>query len=94
MGLCREQANDPDAASKCHERAAALSQTFAMPCLRLGMLARRAGDHERARHMLTRALQTFPSQTERQRLLYCGGFSSEALVALCRSELSACEVTP
>ncbi len=94
MGLCREQANDPGAASKCHERAAALSPTFAMPSLRLGMLARRAGDYERARRMLTRALQTFPSQTERQRLLYCGGFSSEALVALCRAELSACEVTP
>jgi chemotaxis protein methyltransferase CheR len=89
MALCREHAGDRDAAVE-HDRAAAYLDTgFAMPHLHLGLLVRRAGDVERARSELGRALLLLTHEEPSRILLFGGGFSREALVALCRSELQA-----
>jgi chemotaxis protein methyltransferase CheR len=89
MALCREHAGDRDAAVE-HDRAAAYLDTgFAMPHLHLGLLVRRAGDVERARSELGRAILLLTHEEPSRILLFGGGFSREALVALCRSELQA-----
>jgi chemotaxis protein methyltransferase CheR len=89
MALCREHAGDRAAAVE-HDRAAAyLDAGFAMPHLHLGLLVRRTGDVERARSELGRALVLLTNEEPSRILLFGGGFSREALVALCRSELQA-----
>jgi chemotaxis protein methyltransferase CheR len=91
MALCREHAGDRDAAVE-HDRAAAYLDTgFAMPHLHLGLLVRRTGDVDRARTELGRALLLLTHEEPSRILLFGGGFSREALVALCRSELQAAE---
>ncbi len=90
LALCAESAENLGAARWHHARAATLDGAFAMPRLRGGMLARRAGDADEARRMLNEALAAFPSQNGRTQLLYGGGIATDALVTLCRAELSHC----
>jgi chemotaxis protein methyltransferase CheR len=94
LGLCFEQRGALREARAHHERAAALDDGFAMPRLRVGMLARRAGARREARRALIEAQQLMPHQDERTRLLFCGGFGLEALLQLCGAELSACGAEP
>ncbi|HEV7498902.1 MAG TPA: hypothetical protein VGQ33_02810, partial [Vicinamibacteria bacterium] len=87
MALCREGAGAPDSAVEHDQLAAYLDPGFAMPRLHLGLLARRAGDHDSARRELEHALALLEHEEASRLLLFGGGFSREALSALCRAEL-------
>jgi chemotaxis protein methyltransferase CheR len=87
LALCREGAGDPEAARHHDQVAAYLDPVFAMPRLHLGLLARRAGDLDTARFELEHALVLLRAEDPARVLLFGGGFSREALVALCRAEL-------
>jgi chemotaxis protein methyltransferase CheR len=89
LGVCHETACEHDEARRRYERSAELDPSFAMPRLRAGMLARRAGRSEEARRALEGALEQFPYQAARTQLLYGGGFAREELASLCRAELRA-----
>jgi chemotaxis protein methyltransferase CheR len=89
MALCREHTGDRTAAVEHDKAAAYLDPGFAMPHLHLGLLIRRAGDVERARGELGRALALLAMEEPSRILLFGGGFSREALLELCRSELQA-----
>jgi chemotaxis protein methyltransferase CheR len=90
LALCREGAGDRDAAIDHDQTAAYLEPTFAMPRLHLGLLARRAGDANRARRELAQALTLLIREDPSRLRLYGGGFSRQALVDLCRAEIAAC----
>lgn len=90
MALCREHAGDARGAVERDESAAYLDPTFAMPRLHLGMMARRAGEADRARRELSEALALLAREEPARVLLFGGGFSREALASLCRAELRAC----
>jgi chemotaxis protein methyltransferase CheR len=92
--LCRESAGDRRGAVDHHQRAIYLDAAFAMPRLHLGLLARRAGNHESARRELIEALALLQREDASRLLLFAGGFSRDALSALCRSELRACGGAP
>ena len=91
MALCREHAGDRPAAIESDEEAAYLDSGFAMPRLHLGLLARQAGDRDAARRELQHAVMLLAREDSSRILLFGGGFSREALVELCRSELRALE---
>jgi chemotaxis protein methyltransferase CheR len=92
--LCREDAGDRGAAADHDRIAAYLDPTFAMPRLHLGLLARRAGDHQAARRELGEAMTLLEREDASRLLLYGGGFGRPGLAALCRAELRACGETP
>jgi len=92
--ICREHAADLAGAADHDRYALYLDPTFAMPRLHLGLLAKRAGDLEQARRELARALALFAAEDGSRILLLGGGFSRDALVDLCRAELSACGGRP
>lgn len=91
VALCREQAGDLEAAERLCQASAYLDPTFALPRLHLGRLARRSGRHEAARRELRQALSLMEREDASRILLFGGGFSREALGALCRAELRAAE---
>lgn len=89
LALCREGVTDRAGALE-HDRVAVyLDPSFAMPRLHLGLLARRRGDGDGARFELGQALILLQREDPSRMLLFGGGFSRDALVALCRSELLA-----
>ena len=94
LALCREGGGDRDRASYHDQVAAYLDPGFAMPRLHLGLLARRAGDREAARRELGHALVLLQREDASRVLLFGGGFGREALMALCRTELSRCGGNP
>jgi chemotaxis protein methyltransferase CheR len=89
LALCRERAGDAKAALEHDQVAAYLAPGFAMPRLHMGLLARRAGDWERARRELGEALVLLEREEASRILLFGGGFQRAALLALCRAELQA-----
>jgi chemotaxis protein methyltransferase CheR len=90
MALCREHEGDRAAALE-HDRVASyVDAGFAMPHLHLGLLARRAGEVDRARQELNRAIDLLELEDGSRILLFGGGFTREALIDLCRNELRAC----
>ncbi len=91
LGLCREQAGDPDGATEHYRVAAYLDPEFAMPRLRLGLLARRrAGARQVARRELGQALVLLRREHASRLLLFGGGFGREALMGLCEATLKEC----
>jgi chemotaxis protein methyltransferase CheR len=90
LALCREGLEDPRGAIEHDQIAAYLDAGFAMPRLHLGLLARRAGDRGAARRELEQALELLKGEDASRLLLFGGGFSRDALTALCRAELAAC----
>jgi chemotaxis protein methyltransferase CheR len=94
LALCREGAGDRAAASHHDQVAAYLDPGFAMPRLHLGLLARRGGDREAARNELGQALVLLQREDASRVLLFGGGFSRDALIALCRAELIRCGGEP
>jgi len=90
LGLCRESAGDATGAARHNHAAAHLDPTFALPRLRLGILARRRGDVETARRELGHALVLLSREDPHRLLLFAGGFTRPALTTLCQSELAAC----
>ncbi len=87
MALCREHAADPTGAIEHDQTAVYLDGGFAMPHLHLGLMARRLGDEATARHELSQALALLAREDASRLLLFGGGFSRDALLALCRTEL-------
>jgi chemotaxis protein methyltransferase CheR len=94
LALCREEAGDPQGAWDHDQSAVYLDPAFAMPRLHLGLLARRSGERETARQELGQALMLLQREDTSRLLLFGGGFSREALVALCRAVLVKCGGTP
>jgi chemotaxis protein methyltransferase CheR len=94
LALCRENKGDRDRAVE-HDRVAAyLDPAFAMPRMHLGLLARRAGDRVSARRELGHALVLLRREDASRLLLFGGGFSRAALIALCESALLECGERP
>jgi chemotaxis protein methyltransferase CheR len=92
--LCRERSGDGGGAAD-HDRAAvSFDPGFAMPHLHLGLLARRAGDHEAARRELSRALALLEREDPLRLIMFGGGFRRESLISLCRAELLVCGGSP
>ena len=90
LALCREGALDCIGAVDHDQVAVYLDPGFAMPHLHLGLLARKSGDHEIARRELEQACLLLQREDSSRLLLFGGGFGREALVALCRAELTRC----
>jgi chemotaxis protein methyltransferase CheR len=59
-----------------------------MPHVHLGVLRRRAQDHQKARREIDEAMILLQREDPSRLLLFGGGFSREALVALCQAELN------
>ncbi|WP_437759958.1 CheR family methyltransferase [Sorangium sp. So ce1389] len=89
LGLCQEQAGDMAGAAKHYKAAASRDPTFAMPHLRLGLLAKRAGDLTTTRDELGRAAALLVSEQQERLVLFGGGFPRSTLIGLCHAELQA-----
>jgi chemotaxis protein methyltransferase CheR len=94
LALCRENKGDRDRAVERFRVAVYLDPAFAMPRLHLGLLARRVGDRESARRELGQALVLLKREDASRLLLFGGGFSRAALIALCESALLECGERP
>jgi chemotaxis protein methyltransferase CheR len=92
LALCREHAGHRERAREHGRVAAYLDPTFAMPRLHLGLLARRDGDRAAARSEFAHALNLLRREEASRLLLFAGGFSREALMALCETSLKECGV--
>jgi chemotaxis protein methyltransferase CheR len=91
LALCRESVGDRAGAKEQDLLATEADPSFSLPCLHLGLLARRAGDVGVARRRFGQAM-TLLERDETSRLrLFGGGFTRDALLGLCRAELLACE---
>jgi chemotaxis protein methyltransferase CheR len=92
LGVCLEDGAAVDVAIGHYRIAAYLDAAFAMPRLRLGLLARRRGDEQAAATELERALALLRTESDDRIVLFGGGFGRIALAALCRAERDACGV--
>jgi chemotaxis protein methyltransferase CheR len=92
LGVCLEGAGSVDAAIGQYRLGAYLDPVFAMPRLRLGLLARRRGDDRTAATELDRAVHLIRDERDERIVLFGGGFGRTALTAVCRAELDACAV--
>jgi chemotaxis protein methyltransferase CheR len=92
LGVCLEGTGSVDGAIGQFRLAAYLDPGFALPRLRLGLLARRRGDDRNAAVELDRALQLLRGERDERIALFGGGFGRIALAAVCRTELDACAV--
>lgn len=90
MALCREHAGDQDGAAQHDQTATYLDSEFAMPHLHLGLVAKKSSDFALARRELAHALPLLAREDPSRILFFGGGFTRDALVELCRSELRAC----
>ncbi len=94
LALCCERQGNTEQAMEHDRTAIYLDAGFAMPHLHLGLMARRRSDAAAARDELEKALRLLEREEEARLLLFGGGFSRAALVALCRAELSNLKVRP
>lgn len=92
LALCLDGGGDSGQAVAHYQLAAYLDSGFAMPRLRLGLLARRRDDHRTAVAELETALPLLGSESDERIVLFGGGFGRNALIGLCRAELDACGV--
>jgi chemotaxis protein methyltransferase CheR len=88
LALCREGAGDRAGAVSHDQTAIYLDPGFAMAHVHLGLLARRANDRVTARREHAQAIVLLQREDASRLLLFGGGFSREALMALCRAELA------
>jgi chemotaxis protein methyltransferase CheR len=86
---CHEGDEQHAEAQRHHRIAGQLDPAFAMPRLRLGLLARRLGDRRTAEEELDQAVHLLRAETDERVALFGGGFGRSALIALCRAELAA-----
>jgi chemotaxis protein methyltransferase CheR len=87
LALCREGAGDGLGALYHDQVAVYLDPGFAMAHLHLGVLGRRTDDRVTARRELEQAIMLLQREDASRLLMFGGGFSREALVALCQAEL-------
>jgi chemotaxis protein methyltransferase CheR len=90
MAVCREHSGDCLAAAEHDQQAIYLDPEFAMPRMHLGLLAKRLGDLSTARRELTEAVGRLAREDSSHILLFGGGFSREALIQYCHSQLRNC----
>ena len=90
LAVCIEGGAAVDVAIGHYRLAAYLDPDFAMPRLRLGLLARRRGENRVAGAELDRAIILLRQEREDRIVLFGGGFGRIALTTLCRAELDAC----
>jgi chemotaxis protein methyltransferase CheR len=90
LGLCREHERAHERAVENHWAAAHFDPAFAMPRLHLGWLFRRNGDLEKAQREFRKAAVLLEQEQEARILMFGGGFSREALRALCESAMQEC----
>jgi chemotaxis protein methyltransferase CheR len=94
LALCREHAGERERAME-HDRVAAhLDPGFAMPRLHCGLLARHAGDRDGARRELAQAVVLLKREDVSRLLLFGGGFTRDALIAICQSAAAECGGRP
>jgi chemotaxis protein methyltransferase CheR len=89
MALAREQVGDHPGAVGHDQTAMYLDPAFAMPHLHLGLMLRRQGEQTVARSELGQAVVLLAREDASRLLLFGGGFSREALIELCRRQLTA-----
>jgi chemotaxis protein methyltransferase CheR len=94
LGLCYENAGNRARAMDHHRSAIQQDPYFAMPHLHLGLLARRAGDNDGARAEMRLAADLVGCERPDRILLFGGGFHRNALLELCRAELTAAGEAP
>jgi len=87
MALCCEHDGDANGAIEHGLTAIYLDTGFALPHLHLGILAKRSGDTFTAQRELGHALVLLASEDASRILLFGGGFSRDALLQLCRTQL-------
>jgi chemotaxis protein methyltransferase CheR len=92
--LCREHAGERARAMEHDQLAAHLDPTFAMPRLHCGLLSRHAGDRESAHRELAQALLLLKREDVSRLLLFGGGFTRDALIALCEAAIADCGGRP
>lgn len=88
LALCCERRGDGQQAVEHDRTAVYLDAGFAMPHLHLGLMARRRRETDAAKRELELALLLLEREDESRLLLFGGGFTRGALLALCRSELA------
>ncbi|WP_431265390.1 CheR family methyltransferase [Roseateles chitinivorans] len=86
-GLAMEERGQLPAAEWHHQRAAAKDASFALPHLRLGLLARRRGEVIAAHRELRRALELLDEESTERLRRFGGGFDRDDLRRLCRDEM-------
>jgi chemotaxis protein methyltransferase CheR len=86
-GLAMEERGQLPAAEWHHQRAAAKDAAFALPHLRLGLLARRRGEVIAAHRELRRALVLLDHESPERLRRFGGGFDRDDLRRLCRDEM-------
>jgi chemotaxis protein methyltransferase CheR len=91
LALCKESEGDRRGAKEQAVLAVQADPTFSLPHLYLGLLLRREGEVQQARRRLEQALALLEREDPSRLQVYGDGFSRDALIALCRSELSFCE---
>lgn len=87
QGLAMEERGQLPAAEWHHQRAAAKDAAFALPHLRLGLLARRRGEIVAARRELQRALTLLEGESPERLRRFGGGFERDDLRRLCLEEI-------
>lgn len=87
QGLAMEERGQLPAAEWHHQRAAAKDAAFALPHLRLGLLARRRGEIVAAGRELRRALELLDHESPERLRRFGGGFDRDDLRRLCRDEM-------
>jgi chemotaxis protein methyltransferase CheR len=87
QALALEERGELPAAEWHHQRAAAKDAHFALPHLRLGLLARRRGEPVAARRELRRALDLLDTESPERLRRFGGGFERDALRQLCTHDL-------
>ncbi len=86
LALCREQGGDLDAASVHYRTAAAMDSGFALPHVRLALLARRRRDEDQARRSFAQALALIDGEDDLNLALFGGGFNRQLIAELCRGQ--------
>ena len=86
LALCREQGGDLETASELYRTAAAHDGGFALPHVRLALLARRRRDEDQARRSFARALALIDGEDDLNLALFGGGFNRQLIAELCRGQ--------
>jgi chemotaxis protein methyltransferase CheR len=89
LSMCREAEGDRSSAAAAARTAIRHDSTFLMARVHLGLLARQLGRTDEARRHLLYAVDHLPTISDRQLMLFGGGFSRDALVRMCRTQLDA-----
>ncbi|MGC4087656.1 MAG: CheR family methyltransferase [Polyangiaceae bacterium] len=89
LALCREQAADVLGAMECDRTAIHLEPSFSMPHFHLGLLGKRRRDLILARRELSLSLGLLARESTARLMLFGGGFSRDALLRLCQTELAS-----